>query len=58
LAHDAPKGAEIAEDQERVYLKLEKMRIVDGEGVIALPVNPKSGLIYEETHHESEEYAA
>lgn len=59
FAKEAPRGSDKGEDKERVYLKLGKQRVRDDDGFVALPFNPESGLIYEDTQHSvNEEHAA
>jgi hypothetical protein len=57
LADAAEKGAVLGNDPERIYIKCGKQRIRPWRGMIVLPFNPASGLMYEETHH-TQEYAA
>jgi replicative DNA helicase len=58
FAKEAPKGSDEGEDKERVYVKLGKMRVRDDDGFVAIPFNPESGLMYEDTQHEIAEYVA
>lgn len=57
LAGEAEKGATLGEDSERVYLKVTKQRVRKLKGYIAIPFNPKSGLMYEDTSHNEERVA-
>lgn len=58
FAREAPKGSDEGEDKERVYMKLGKMRVRDDDGFVAIPFNPESGLMFEDTIHQSAESAA
>jgi hypothetical protein len=47
FAGEAAKGADIGMDSTRSYLKIGKQRVRDGDGFVALPFNPLTGLITE-----------
>jgi hypothetical protein len=47
FASEAGKGSDIGMDSTRSYLKIGKQRVRDGDGFVALPFNPITGLITE-----------
>lgn len=57
LADYAEKGATLGNDPERIYIKCGKQRVRPWKGMIAIPFNPASGLMYEETRHIEERAA-
>jgi replicative DNA helicase len=57
LADYAEKGAVLGNDPERIYIKCGKQRIRPWRGMIVMPFNPASGLMYD-TNLRNEEYAA
>lgn len=58
LAADASEGADIGEDDGRVYMKVGKQRVRKVKGFVAVPYNAKSGLMYEDSVHTNEEQVA
>lgn len=57
LADSAERGSTFGNDPERIYIKCGKQRIRPWRGMIVIPFNPASGLMYEQTHHENERAA-
>jgi hypothetical protein len=47
FASEASKGQDVGMDSTRSYLKIGKQRVRDGDGFVALPFNPLTGLITE-----------